>query len=376
MTTDRSASEKVSGGPSTADLEFGIFDWLDLAEGRSVAETYESRLALARRADESNFTRYHLAEHHGTPLGLAPSPAVFLAALARETSRLRLAATTFIIPLYEPLRLVQEIAMLDQLSAGRLEIGVGKGSSPHEAAMFGFTPAEAAERYEQLLPAILDALGSGQYRSPARQEAEPVDLFVRPLQRPHPPLWYPTSNPASIPRLAELGYHTIFGFGFVSPPLREIREHSRTFFETRGRLGDETAPAVQASPRFGMLRHVFVGETDAEAMAVARAAFAAHYASFTYLWRKAGSDRFAADLDLDELVVTDRFLVGSPDTVSEQLSHAVRTAEVNYFAGAFAWGTLSAQDALRSVDLFDREVIPQVRSRLAGSAPEMTGAVS
>jgi alkanesulfonate monooxygenase SsuD/methylene tetrahydromethanopterin reductase-like flavin-dependent oxidoreductase (luciferase family) len=84
--------------------------------GGDPAEVYEGRLALLAEADAGDeFAVYHLAEHHGTPLGLAPSPGLFLATAARATSRIRLAPTTYIVPLYDPLRLAQEIAMLDQL---------------------------------------------------------------------------------------------------------------------------------------------------------------------------------------------------------------------------------------------------------------------
>jgi alkanesulfonate monooxygenase SsuD/methylene tetrahydromethanopterin reductase-like flavin-dependent oxidoreductase (luciferase family) len=118
------------------DLEFGLFDWVDAAPGRSVADVYDDRLRILAEADAGGFATYHLAEHHGTPLGLAPSPGVFIAAAARVTERIRLAPTTFVVPLYQPLRLAEEITMLDQLSHGRLDVGVGKGSSPHEIAMY------------------------------------------------------------------------------------------------------------------------------------------------------------------------------------------------------------------------------------------------
>src|SRR3954470_24751748 len=192
--------------PPQPEPAFGLFDWIDAAPGRTPGEVYEDRLRLLTEADRGGFDVYHLAEHHGTPLGLSPSPAVFLAAAARGTERIRLAPTTFIVPLYDPLRLVEEIGMLDQLSGGRLEIGVGKGSSPHEAAMLGLTPPETAERFESLMPAILEALETGVFRRPGA-EGEPIPLHVPTRQRPHPPLWYPTSNPASIPRLGDEGYN-------------------------------------------------------------------------------------------------------------------------------------------------------------------------
>src|SRR3954464_133809 len=104
------------------DLAFGLFDWIDAAPGRSVGEVYEDRLRLLVEADRGEFAVYHLPEHPGAPLGLSPSPAVFLAAAARETTRIRLAPTTFIVPLYDPLRPVEEIGMLAQLTRGRVGV--------------------------------------------------------------------------------------------------------------------------------------------------------------------------------------------------------------------------------------------------------------
>ena len=81
------------------DVSFGLFDWIDAAPGSTAADVYEGRLGLLAEADRGGFSVYHLAEHHGTPLGLTPSPALFLAAAARATERIRLAPTTFILPL-------------------------------------------------------------------------------------------------------------------------------------------------------------------------------------------------------------------------------------------------------------------------------------
>jgi alkanesulfonate monooxygenase SsuD/methylene tetrahydromethanopterin reductase-like flavin-dependent oxidoreductase (luciferase family) len=347
-------------------VEFGLFDWLDVAAGASVSDVYEGRLRLLAEADQGEFAVYHVAEHHGTPLGLAPSPAVFIAAAARVTARIRLAPTTFVVPLYDPLRLTQEIAMLDQLTHGRLEVGVGKGSSPHEAAMYGLTPPEMAQRFELLMPCILEALETGTFRRPAGDGSagEPIRLHVPVYQRPHPPLWYPTSNPDSIPRLGEQGYHVLFGFGFVSPPLDVVREQSKVFFE-RFRASQERGEVRYAlagtTPRFGIMRHIFVAPTDEEAAVLARPAFADHYASFTHLWRLHGSDRFSGPVDFDQLAAEGKLFVGSPQTVARQIAEAVTVGEVNYVAGSFAWGSLDIDASLRSLRLFRDEVIPAVR---------------
>jgi hypothetical protein len=98
-------------------VRFGIFDWMD-DSGAGLAEMYEQRLKLVELADRGDFYAYHQAEHHGTPLGLAPSPNVFLAAAAARTRRLRLGTLVNVVPLYDPVRLVEEICMLDHLSRG------------------------------------------------------------------------------------------------------------------------------------------------------------------------------------------------------------------------------------------------------------------
>ncbi len=98
---------------------------------------YEERLRLLEAADSAGFRGYHLAEHHFTPLGMAPSPALFLAAAAQRTQHLRLGPLGYLLPLYDPLRLIEEVCMLDQLSNGRLDLGFGRGISPYELGYFG-----------------------------------------------------------------------------------------------------------------------------------------------------------------------------------------------------------------------------------------------
>jgi alkanesulfonate monooxygenase SsuD/methylene tetrahydromethanopterin reductase-like flavin-dependent oxidoreductase (luciferase family) len=324
-------------------------------------------------ADRGGFSTYHLAEHHGTPLGTAPSPTVFLAAAARETRRIRLAPTTVVLPLYDPLRLVEELCMLDQLSHGRLDIGVGKGSSPIEAAMFGLGPEDAAARYEAALPVIVEALETGRFRHPDAA-GPPVELSVRAYQRPHPPLWYPTSNPASIPRLGEEGYSVLFGFGFASPPLETVREQRRVFaahHRASAERGTLRYGLPGRPPRFGIMRHVLVAATDEAATALARPAFADHHDNFTDLWRRSGSSRFTEPVDMDRLIADRKLFVGSPDTVAAQVVEAAEVGEVDHLAGAFAWGSLDVGTSLASLGLFRDEVVPAVRRALARPvAPE------
>jgi len=176
-------------------MEFGIFDHMDHSNANT-REHFETRLKLASVYDEAGFYAYHVAEHHGTPLGLASSPGIFLAALAQRTQRLRFGPLVYLLPLYHPLRLYEEICMLDQMSGGRLELGVGRGISPYELGFFELDPAEAQARFKEALEFILKACASDPFHFAGKYySCRNMPLQLKPLQTPHPPLWYGAIKP-------------------------------------------------------------------------------------------------------------------------------------------------------------------------------------
>ena len=138
-------------------MHFGVFDHLD-DSGLPLTRHFEERLKLIEAYDRAGFYGYHLAEHHNTPLGYAPSPGVFLSAVAQRTRQLRFGPMVYLLPLYHPLRLIDEICMLDQMSGGRLELGVGRGISPYEVGYYGVDPATGPERFAEALEVILKGL--------------------------------------------------------------------------------------------------------------------------------------------------------------------------------------------------------------------------
>src|SRR5262244_2646691 len=138
-------------------MQFGVFDHLDLG-AVALGEHYENRLKLIEAYDRLGIRTYHLAEHHATPLGMAPSPSVFLAAVAQRTKRLRFGPLVYTLSLHHPLRIVEEICMLDQMSGGRLELGVGRGISPYEVGYYGVDPTKAQAIYVEALAIILQGL--------------------------------------------------------------------------------------------------------------------------------------------------------------------------------------------------------------------------
>src|SRR5580700_1965755 len=112
----------------TRTMKFGAFDHIDCS-GVDLGTHLENRLKIAEAYDRCGIHGYHIAEHHGTPLGLSPSPSVFLSAVIQRTRRLRIGPLIYLLPLYHPLRLIEEVAMLDRMSGGRFMLGVGRGAS-------------------------------------------------------------------------------------------------------------------------------------------------------------------------------------------------------------------------------------------------------
>ena len=131
---------------------------------------------------------------------MAPSPSVFLAAVAQRTRRLRFGPLVYTLSLHHPLRVAEEICMLDQMSGGRLELGVGRGVSPHEVAYYGVDPAKAQAMYVEALQVILGALASKSLSFAGEHYTfRDVPIELEPVQRPHPPLWYGLARPEGLP---------------------------------------------------------------------------------------------------------------------------------------------------------------------------------
>jgi alkanesulfonate monooxygenase SsuD/methylene tetrahydromethanopterin reductase-like flavin-dependent oxidoreductase (luciferase family) len=138
-----------------------MFDWVDAGPGTAVGDLYEDRFRIIVAAEDAGFSAYHMAEHHSTPLGVAPSPSVFLAALSQRTTRIKLIPSVYLLPMYSPFRLAEEICMLDHLARGRFEFGIGRGASKWEAMGFSVGPDVAKPMMEEAFDALLGALRTG-----------------------------------------------------------------------------------------------------------------------------------------------------------------------------------------------------------------------
>src|SRR5947208_457510 len=190
-------------------MQFGIFDHVDRG-GSSLADIYENRLKLIELYESLGFWGYHVAEHHSTPLGMAPSPSVYLASAIQRTKRIHLGPLVYLLPLYNPLRLIEEVCMLDNLSRGRLLVGVGRGISPFELSFFNIDGQQSRDIFREALDAMTSALASGKLSFQGRYFSfKNVELQIEPFQRPYPPLWYPTNSSDSMNWLAKEGFNTV-----------------------------------------------------------------------------------------------------------------------------------------------------------------------
>src|SRR4029453_8399665 len=140
-----------------AQVTFGLFDWIDRGKA-PLQQLYEDRLQLLEAADAGGFTGYPLAEHPATPLGVAPSPVLFLTAAPQRPRHLRLGPLVYLLPLYHPLRLIEEVCMLDPLSGGRLDLGVGRGVSPYELGYFGVDATQSRAIFNETLAVLVAGL--------------------------------------------------------------------------------------------------------------------------------------------------------------------------------------------------------------------------
>src|SRR6266508_2985262 len=259
-------------------MKFGVFDHMD-SSGEPLRELIENRLRLAEAYDRAGIHALHVAEHHSTPLGMSPSPSVFLALVAQRTRRLRFGPLVYALPLYHPLRMIEEICMLDQMSAGRLEIGFGRGSVPAELAYYGQKPEEAQDIYAEALDIILKGLTERTFTVRGRFfQFDNVPMELAPLQKPHPPVWYGVHAPESAARAARKGLQVV--------SLDPLKATCASFDSFRAAWRETWG--AKPLPLMGLGRFIVVADTDAAALALARRAYPRWHASFTYLHRLHG----------------------------------------------------------------------------------------
>ncbi len=343
-------------------MKFGVFDHMDDA-GVPLGRLYADRLQLAEACDRAGIWGYHLAEHHSTPLGCAASPGLFLAAVAQRTKALRFGPLVYLLPFYHPLRLIEEICMLDQMSGGRFQLGVGRGVSPFETQAYGLDFAKTGDIYHEAYELILKGLACDVLTFEGKHyQFRDVPMILRPVQHPHPPLWYGTTIPdnADWPAANDVNIVTIA----LRPTVRVITDRYKA---VRAKLGKDPKDI----PLMGVARHVVVADTDEDAREIARRAYPRWRESFRWLFVRHGAEPRIAGLyppDFDELMAIDNGVAGSPRTVRDFIAAEIEASGSNYMLSWFAFGDMTLAESLRSLELFSREVMPAFADRRADAA--------
>jgi alkanesulfonate monooxygenase SsuD/methylene tetrahydromethanopterin reductase-like flavin-dependent oxidoreductase (luciferase family) len=336
-------------------MKFGIFDHLDRND-LPLKEFYEARLKLIEAYEQAGFYAYHVAEHHSTPIGMAPSPSVFLSAIAQRTKTIRFGPLVYALPLHHPLRLVEEICMLDQLSGGRLEIGFGRGSSMTEISFYGQDPAQAQDIYTESRALIVQALTQkilnfeGKFFS-----FKDIPMELEPLQKPHPPMWYGVHSVEAAERAAHQGLHMV-----SLDSAKDTRAYNDHYRQVWRQLHGDKAP----TPKLGLSRFIVIAENEQEALTAARRAYPIWHKHFYYLYSlRGGKPAHPRPPEFDKMMERGQAVAGSPDNVTKFLRAELDESATNYLVGQFAFGDLSLAESVRSVDLFNQHVMPRLTQR-------------
>ena len=337
-------------------MQLGVFDHMD----RGLAplnQFYEERLKLVEAYDRAGFYGYHVAEHHATPLGVAPSPGVWLAAIAQRTRNLRFGPLVYLLPLYHPIKLLEEICMLDQMSGGRLLLGVGRGISPIEMGYYGFKPEETPAMYAEALEVLLRGMTSRELTFEGKYyNYRNVPMEMEPLQRPYPPLWYGLGRADGVPWAVRHKVNIVGNLG--GKAMRALTDRYRDEWASQGNRPEDV-------PFMGVGRHVVVAETNREALEVARRGYGKWRDSFLLLWRKHNMNLPNPNAlfpeTFEEAEAEGRAVAGTPDKVRDFLQQTIDDGGLNYLLCRFAFGDITGEEALHSIDLFTRRVMADIR---------------
>jgi alkanesulfonate monooxygenase SsuD/methylene tetrahydromethanopterin reductase-like flavin-dependent oxidoreductase (luciferase family) len=333
-------------------LNFAIFDHLD-SDGGQLGRFFEERLHLLELIERSGFHGYHLAEHHSTPLGMASSPSVFLASAIQRTRTIRLGPLVYVLPLYHPLRLYEEICMLDHLSGGRLTVGVGRGGALIEHQRFGVDPAQAPAIYQEAFAVLMRAFETDVLDFEGRfYNYKDYVVQAKPVQRPHPPIWYGAPHADAIAWAAPRSINVV-SLG----PAARARAISDRYRDQWKRLGRDGS----ALPGIGITRHIVVAETDDAARAIAGTAYPRWRDAIEFLWRRTNADFVLKDIYPRDFAALERIghgIAGSPATIKDYLVRLREETGVNTVLCQMVFGDMRFDDAARSIGLFGREIIP------------------
>jgi alkanesulfonate monooxygenase SsuD/methylene tetrahydromethanopterin reductase-like flavin-dependent oxidoreductase (luciferase family) len=327
---------------------FSVADHYPNELARTSERLYEELLEQAEAADELGFDSFWIAEHHFHEYGGIPRPPIWLAAAARRTRRIRLGSAVVVLPFDNPLRTAEDYAMVDVLSGGRLELGVGSGYLKHEYAGFGIDMAEKRERFEEALEVVLRAWSGERFSHRGRYfTVDDVKLNVVPLQKPHPPV--------SVAILTNDRAAVVGGQGFPVMMIpyattERIAELAETVVAFRGAFLGSGGPAERATVHFAL--HTHCADSVEEARREVREA----------LDRYVRTRLYARQRSFETLIDKNLVAFGDPNEIVRAAS-LYESAGMTHYLVMNNFGGLDHRLVLRSMERIARHVVPKFHGR-------------
>jgi probable F420-dependent oxidoreductase len=311
---------------------------------------FEETLRECERAEAAGFDSIWLGEHHNNPV-LYPAPLIGLAAVASRTRSIRLGTGVLLLPLYHPMMVAEEAAMVDMISGGRLILGLGAGYAPEEFAAFGVSLKERGGRLEEsarLLHRLWteeNVTHRGKY-----YQLDNATVAPRPLQRPRPPIWFGAWVEPVLRRAARLGNAWLVG---PSANLKEIAPCAELYRKACSEAG-------KGAGEVALFRYVFVARSTKEAISAAGGPFVQAFESMYFRWPHPVVKRPAGQLTIERLA-EDRIILGDPKTCLEEITRFQKELGLNYLVCRFSVPGIARETCQTSLDLFTREVMPALR---------------
>jgi alkanesulfonate monooxygenase SsuD/methylene tetrahydromethanopterin reductase-like flavin-dependent oxidoreductase (luciferase family) len=353
-------------------MRFGTYYFLQAPPAIDHAEVIQREIEQMVWTEELGFDSIWLTEHHFIDYGLSVSPSVLAAAAAMRTQRVRIGLAAAILPFHDPIRLAEELALVDILSGGRLDVGVGRGNRPVEFEGLRVPQVENRERFEETLAIMVRAWTEERFSFEGRHFTIPeVRVIPKPLQRPHPPLYVVCVSPDTVEATALRGLPMLNSI--LRGPVDQLITQRDTYVTACRKGGRSDAEIASLLSHWGVSRHIYVAPTDAEALAQTRDAemwYQDALRKFLIPERiervhpllqpgfRALAEKFA-HVDWDDLVC-ETVAFGSPDTVAERIEQ-LRALGVGEVLCWMNFGGLPQHQVRRSMELFAREVMPRFR---------------
>jgi alkanesulfonate monooxygenase SsuD/methylene tetrahydromethanopterin reductase-like flavin-dependent oxidoreductase (luciferase family) len=348
-------------------VKFGNFLFPDSRDPERDGVVIDETLREAWLSDELGVDVIWLAEHHFDGICAYADPIGFAGALATSTRQSKIGFAVLQTALHHPIRLAEQLAVLDNITKGRLIVGLGRGSSYniYDYQGFGIDHHEAQARLDETEEILVQAWTRGSFRHRGRfWDLDVPMLRPRPYTKPHPPIIRAASGEASMLELAREGRPFLMNVQSMDVTRRRFA----LFRQAMQEAGCDEETIARSLDQCWVWRNVVVAETDAEAERLGVPAFTAMVEARAELRNRIFRDTGmrievpAGDLPSSRASVEHGFIHGSPARVAEAIAE-INELGVGGVIATFRLGPMPPEAAANSLGLFMREVAPQLRGK-------------